>query len=146
MGWLFWWNPVVTSGLVYFPGSSVFIHSYSVWHPIRGNSFSRSLIPQTTKIARKGGVRFFSSLCILASLTCSAESFKRCLHVYVGLCMSPRFQVSEVCTLVCCGGQMFWCGHCFQMFGGNCTILNSETPLQSNCTILNPCILPAYAH
>lgn len=43
----------LASGLVYFPGFSVFFRSHSVWRPIRGNIFFHSVMPQTTKIARE---------------------------------------------------------------------------------------------
>lgn len=54
------------------------------------------------RLSEKGGVSFFSGLFISASLT-SAESFKQCLHVCVDSCMSPYFQLSEVCPLFCSG-------------------------------------------
>lgn len=111
VGWLFWWNPGLVSGLVYFPGSSVFIRSHSVWRHFRGNLFSHSLIPQTTKIARKGRCKIFPRPVYLSlPIVSQRASNSVCMCVRAHVC-HPNFQLSEVCTLVCSGHSdvlMFW--------------------------------------
>lgn len=62
MVWLLRRDPGLTPDLVYFPGFFLFIHSYSIWHAIKGKISPPFILLKTTKVARKKAKFFFSSM------------------------------------------------------------------------------------